>query len=399
MIQVLGYRFKRFSFSSTDGTIRKLSANEVTTASEWKDGSWAASSSESTSYRVCLRLDCREGGDKTMISFHIEKEDESDDSVEIDTKSDPTLYTIVVRNAEGLSFQESSHTTKHITCNMKDVVELSQVLDPNNKVLGGPDNSSLQVDLIIQPKQEIKYNFSSSSLVSNMLKLFDDVKMIDIAFRFPSKYIFAHTFVLQVMAPDLFGTLGNPVKEDEMKVIPMEDDNPDVFYHVVRYLYGGGLPRTEFILEHGMSLIDMANKFGITDLKLEIEAMLVSSQVINLSNVIEYFSFSDAKDCALLHEYAISMLMARKDDVFNRDFDDICTPKLVRQIMLAKHDSGDSVAVLRDTLLKRNLCIDGSKRTLISRLESSEESAADDSTAVANESDEDEEEEIYVIVE
>ena len=283
---------------------------------------------------------------------------------------------------------------------MKDVVELSQVLDPNNKVLGGPDNSSLQVNLIIQPKQEIEYNFSSSSLVSNMLKLFDDVKMIDIAFRFPSKYIFAHTFVLQVMAPDLFGTLGNPVNEDEMKVIPMKDCNPDVFYHVVRYLYGGGLPKKEFILEHGMQLIDMANKFGITDLKLEIEAMLVSSQVINLSNVIEYFSFSDAKDCALLHEYAISMLMARKDDVFSSDFDDICTPKLVRQMMLAKHDSGDSVAVLREMLLQRGLCIDGSKKTLISRIESSEESAVDDSAAVANESDEVvEDEEIDVIVE
>jgi len=215
-----------------------------------------------------------------MLSFHIDKED---DSEEIDTKSHSTLYTIVVRDAEGFSFQEKSHTSKHITANMKDVVELSHVLDPNNKVLSGPDSSSLQVDLFIQSKQEIKYNFSSSSLVSNMLKLFDDVKMIDVAFRFPSKYIFAHTFVLQVMAPDLFSTLGNhQFDEDEMKVIPMEDCNPDVFYHVVRYLYGGGLPSKEFILENGMQLIDMANKFGITDLKLEIEAMLVSSQVINL---------------------------------------------------------------------------------------------------------------------
>ena len=395
MIQVLGYRFKRFSYSATDGTIRKLSANEVmSTASEWKDGSWAASSSESTSYRVCV---CLNDHGRGFISFGIDKEDDSD---EIDTKSDSTLYTIVVRDAEGLSYKESSLSTKHITCNMKDFIELSQVLDTNNKVLGGPDNSSLQVDLIIQPKQEIEYNFSSSSLVSNMLKLFDDIKMIDIAFRFPSKYIFAHTFVLQVMAPDLFGTLGNhEFDEDKMKVIPMEDDNPDVFYHVVRYLYGGGLPSKEFILEHGMSLIDMANKFGITDLKLEIEAMLVSLQVINLSHVIEYFSFSDAKDCALLHEYAISMLMARKDDVFSSDFESICTPKLVRQIMLAKHDSGDSVAVLREKLLMKNLCIDGSKKTLISRLESSEESVVDDSAAAANESDEDEDEEIDVIVE
>ena len=95
--------------------------------------------------------------------------------------------------------------------------------------------------------------------------------------------------------------------------------------------------------------------------------------------------------------------MARKEDVFSSDFDDICTPKLVRQIMLAKHDSGDSVAVLREKLLNRGMCIDGSKKTLISRLESSEESAADSSAAVAlpvaNESDEDEEEEIDVIVE
>jgi len=400
MIQVLGYRFKRFSYSATDGTIRKIGANEVMSASgRFEDGSWALSD-KNTSYRVCVCLDdCR--GPK-RISFRIDKEYDND---EIDIKSHSTLYTIVVRNAEGLSFQESSHTTKHITTNIKDVVELSQVLDPNNKVLSGPDNSTLQVDLIIQPKHEIKYNFSSSSLVSNVLKLFDDNKMIDVAFRFPSKYIFAHEFILRVMAPDLFSTLGNhEFDEDTMKVIPMEDGNPDVFYHVVRYLYGGGLAPKEFILEHGMEFIDMANKFGITDLKLEVEAMLVSSRVINLGNVIEYFSFSDAKDCALLHEYAISMLMARENDVFSSDFGSICTPKLVRQIMLAKHDSGDSVAVLRDKLLERNLSIDGSKKTLISRLESSEESAADSESvavalSVANESDEDEEEEIDVIVE
>ena len=110
-------------------------------------------------------------------------------------------------------------------------------------------------------------------------------------------------------------------------------------------------------------------------------------------------SFAKTKPSHELHEYAISMLMARKDDVFSSDFDTICTPKLVRQIMLAKHDSGDSVAVLREKLQKKGLCIDGSKKMLISRLESSKESAVDESVAVANESDEDEEEEIDVIVE
>ena len=75
-------------------------------------------------------------------------------SDEIDTKSHSTLYTIVVRDAEGLSYKESSLSSKHITCNMKDVVELSQVLDPNNKVLGGPDNNSLQVDLFLIEKEE-----------------------------------------------------------------------------------------------------------------------------------------------------------------------------------------------------------------------------------------------------
>lgn len=362
-----------------DGTIKKISANEVMSSASgrWKDGSWALDSDKSTSYRVCVCLEDYGRGDKAMLSFFIEKED---DSEIIDTKSQSTLYTIVVRDAEGLSFQESSLSSKHITSTMKDVVELSQVLDPNNKVLSGPDNNSLQVDLIIQPKQEIEYNFSSSSLVSNMLKLFDDNKMIDVAFKFPSRYIFAHEFILRVMAPDLFSTLGNhEFDEDTMKVIPMDDCNPDVFHCVVRYLYGGGLPSKKFILKHGMDVIDAANKFGITDLKLEIEALLVSSKVINLSNVIEYFSFSDAKSCALLHEYAISMLMARKEDVFSSNFDSICTPKLVRQMMLAKHDSGDSVLVLRDKLQKKGLCIDGSKKTLISRLESSEESVVAES--------------------
>ena len=153
----------------------------------------------------------------------------------------------------------------------------------------------------------------------------------------------------------------------------------------MRYVYGGGLPEEDFVLEHAMDIIDAANYFGVVGIKLEAEAMFVASRSITAENVVEYILFADAKECALLKEYAVSVFTARLKDVMNSEsFLELAkSPQLMRELMMPVVDCGTPpingddlgmmpVITLRRRLEEKGLDIDGTKEMLISRLESAD---------------------------
>jgi len=113
---------------------------------------------------------------------------------------------------------------------------------------------------------------------------------------------------------------------------------------------------------------------------------LVASRSITVANVVECILFADAKGCALLKEYAVSVFTARSKDVMNSEsFMELAkSPKLMKELMMSVVDYGGtppmegddfgmmSVITLRKRLEEKGLDIDGSKEVLISRLESAD---------------------------
>ena len=101
-------------------------------------------------------------------------------------------------------------------------------------------------------------------------------------------------------------------------MIPKSEEDPDmitkvfvtgaseeVFRRVLHFVYGGGLPKKDFLLEHGFELIGVADKYDLVQLKLEVEEALVASRSLTVSTVVEHILFADAHNCALLREYAM----------------------------------------------------------------------------------------------
>ena len=135
------------------------------------------------------------------------------------------------------------------------------------------------------------------------------------------------------------------------------------------------------MLSHGMEIISTADQYEVIRMKLEIEALLVTSRVINVANVVEYLLFADGKNCALLKENAMSFLVARLDDVMAGDsYQQLqSSDKLISELLKFTKTSGRgtdtndlktlSVVALRQKLQHKYLNIDGSKEMLISRLE------------------------------
>ena len=68
-------------------------------------------------------------------------------------------------------------------------------------------------------------------------------------------------------------------------------------------MYGGQV--TNDTLEtYAMEIIDAADKYGVTTLKLEAESCYVATTTISTNNVLELLLYADSKNCALLKEAA-----------------------------------------------------------------------------------------------
>jgi hypothetical protein len=74
---------------------------------------------------------------------------------------------------------------------------------------------------------------------------------------------------------------------------------------------------------HAKEIIDVADRFGVTSLKLEAEASLVNTMTLSVENVKDLLIYADSKNCALLKEVAMDYMLEHSDVVLqNIRFDD-----------------------------------------------------------------------------
>jgi hypothetical protein len=73
------------------------------------------------------------------------------------------------------------------------------------------------------------------------------------------------------------------------------------------------------ILKLGLEIIDAADRYGMIELKLLVETYLVAYRVIRRHNVADMLLFADAKNCALLKEYAFAYAISRSRDIINSE--------------------------------------------------------------------------------
>ena len=252
----------------------------------------------------------------------------------------------------------------------------SQVLDKNSNILVG---MALIVEVEIQYFRAMShFKVPRNQLNKNMLKLLDNIDDADVVFKVSDETMHAHNLILKANSPDLYSICQGCTKE---KPIPIDDVTPEIFRFMLEYIYGGKAPEAEYTLKNGKAIIDAANRYGVSGLKMIAESTLVSKRVVDISNVADYIFFADAKTCPLLKEYAISYFIAHSKDILKSKY--LAKLKesgdLMEEIMSAMADGMDrnaaadtvesmSVNELRIKLDGFGLDMDGSKDILISRL-------------------------------
>ena len=212
-----------------------------------------------------------------------------------------------------------------------------------------------------------------------------------------SKTFFAHSLILKKAAPLLAEMCSSDDAEGAPSTVHIPNVQPDTFFGLLHYIYGLDIPDFGADVSHTKEIIEAADRYGLSNLKLEAEVCYVSSMEITLENVMEHLHFADSKNCALLKETIMDFIVENKVDILEKSVMRDAPIDLINDILAAivrvenkgRRDyvsdlfSVMSISELREKAEYEGVEIDGSRETLIASLKQ---------VQAANE-DEDEEEE------
>ena len=198
-----------------------------------------------------------------------------------------------------------------------------------------------------------------------------------------STTFYAHRFILQDVSTTL-AELSNASDGGVSTPIVITDIKPDIFRHMLYYMYGGKLT-DEDLGVNAKDIIDACDKYGVVHLKLEAEATYVLSTTTDMDNMMENLIYADTKNLALLKEAVMDYIVANKNSIIGKaSFDNVPGTMMmdlltaVARVDQVEEDDDDSeginykklrVGTLRKMLDDKGLDVDGSREAMISLLE------------------------------
>ena len=292
----------------------------------------------------------------------------SENDFSLDTK-----FTLSVKDAKGSPVSERKFDCCVFNCNGDcwgdaKIMKRIDILNTTQNIL---KNGALFIDVEIQVKDCKEHLYQPQSEHSNnLLSLFTTGEKSDSSLHVGDKIFRVHSQIIYANAP----LLANCCDGD----IHIVDTTPDVFQLILEHIYSGQQPTDKYILKHGKELINNANRYELTQLKMVVENVLVRERIISRENVADYILFADAQSCPLLKEYAISYFLMYHREILKSEHSKCLrdSAELLSEIMLQMNngnedDDSESMTVneLRQELGNRKLDVDGSKDALVARLE------------------------------
>ncbi|KAL7523526.1 hypothetical protein ACHAWF_000553, partial [Thalassiosira exigua] len=228
------------------------------------------------------------GSQEGMTSLFLRNQ--SEESIEI-------IFGFKTVNSKGL------HAVNlHIENKQFDPIGGWGVLDFGKRsvIEGALINGSLLIEVRMRRTDSIPVDLpitSEATFCRTMLKLFGNEESADVVFEVEDAgqqggnkrkrtstsqtKFHAHRFILKQCAPDLDALCGSA---DGTVSVPIADVKPDIFRHMLYYVYGGRVANDDLKL-HAKELIDAADKYGVVNLKLEAEAWYVKTTEFTFDNV------------------------------------------------------------------------------------------------------------------
>jgi len=204
--------------------------------------------------------------------------------------------------------------------------------------------------------------------------LWDSDKGKDVSFRVGCgdvhHIVLAHSSVLSIQCPDLYDIVSESGNNDDIEI---ENTDADLFALLVHHMYHETLPGLD-LEKDGFELLKLANRFGYSDLKIDIEADLVGSSLLTAETAADFLLFADANCCALLKEAAMDIVVSNYAQVVKsngwKSLKESSTllVEVCEQLSKAPtSEDGNSVSALRKKCADMGLDVDGTREMLIER--------------------------------
>jgi hypothetical protein len=267
---------------------------------------------------------------------------------------------------------------------------------------------SLVIDVWMRLQHPTAFIPPNPSSISFLASLFMDKKSADVVFKIGGKTetvasrdeppmkmqktsvitLSAHRCILMKMAPTLAALLGSNMSPT---IVELPNDSVQAFKSLLRYIYGLEIFDIGNDIARIKDILELANKYGVVNLKLEMEELLVSSISLNVDNFIDHLTYAESKNCALLKETVMDFIIKNRidihaskkfakipDDLKENLWNDVITAMAIK----FRSDNGSSgegdgkggaldtmtIRELRQKAYKKGLDVDGSRETLISLL-------------------------------
>lgn len=247
------------------------------------------------------------------------------------------------------------------------------------------DNRTLVVKVDVQVDvQAIKHWRPPSNLVGSLTKLYQSKEGADVCFNVNGARIVAHKCILSMQNSNLAELAVESGTE-----IPLTDMDPDLFETMILFHYTEEIP-SNFNVENAVDLLKLADKYGVVNLKMTMEAIIVESKtLLSQESCIELLLLADTHNCALLREAAVGMVVSHMPQIMeSKEWEAVLRePTLVHDIMLCQVSRSGAmttgkthkldkfrVATLRKRAHEKGLDVEGSRKVLIKRLKEAEES-------------------------
>ena len=190
---------------------------------------------------------------------------------------------------------------------------------------------------------------------------------------------YAHKFILRKCSKTLFEMCGSG------SPIQITNLSPHVFRLVLFYMYGGTIAKDD-LETYAKDIIEAADWYRVSNLKLEAEACLLEKTTFTVENVMDHLLYADSKNCALLEEAAMDFIIKNKTQVLEKVSMKNFAAGILADILSAvaraekaatnATSGGDQFSTMRVSELRlkaheKELDVDGSREMLIAALEKS----------------------------
>ncbi|KAL9183123.1 hypothetical protein ACHAXT_004910 [Thalassiosira profunda] len=180
-----------------------------------------------------------------------------------------------------------------------------------------------------------------------------------------------HESVLENHAPQLLKIISREKGSNKARVL-IPTVKPEIFRHVLRYAYGGELPK-DALEKHSKEIVEAASHYAMPQLKLTAEAWFVQTAQINEDTLEGHLIFSRNNNLALLKEAAVDFIV--KSGFDTDGLSDKAQISLSGDIQRATNEAARldkfckmRVNELRKRLEEKGLDIGGSKKQMIDAL-------------------------------